>query len=1059
MRRRLSTLVITVLAASFAAVPFQASPAQAAYASNDYCLGECSDILPPGENGNATLVDVLASQAFGTKPAHSDDQLQPYANLAYNYTGLTSQQINSFFNDSSFGVAASDVASTISPRSDVTIVRDKKLGIPHVTGTTRAGTMFGAGYAGAQDRLFLMDLMRHVARGQLTSFAGGAAGNRELEQSVWRNSPYTEADLQAQIDRLRASGPRGAQLYDDVQSYIAGINKYIADCMANRNCPGEYVLTGHLDAITNAGGPQNFTMTDLIAIGGVIGGLFGGGGGAEMQSALVRIAARAKYGATIGDQVWQQFRSQNDPEATLTLHNGQTFPYGASNPSASGVAMPDAGSATPSPIVFDQTGSAATAASGSSQIADSLGGLTIDSAHRGMSNAAIVSAANSATGHPVAVFGPQTGYFAPQLLMVQELQGPGISSRGIAFSGLNLYTLIGRGPDYAWSATSAEQDITDTYAVRLCNPDGSAPTTASNSYLFHGTCTAMENLTQTDSWNPTLADSTPAGSYRLTVQRTDYGLVTWRGTVGGAPVAFTSLRSTYRHEADSAIGFQMFNDPSEMGTPAAFTNSASNIAFSFNWFYVNSTDSAYFTSGSEPVRPATADPNLPVWGDAANEWSGWNPATNTATYQPASAHPQAVDQDYFVSWNNKQANGYSAADGNFSFGPIQRVDLLDKPLRAGIAAGTKYDRASLLKVVENAALTDLRGKEVLPDLLRVIDTAPVTDSSQAAALSSLRTWLADGAQRAETSAGSKTYKDADAIRIFDAWWPKLVQAEFGSGLGDDLFGALVDALQINESPSGGQTGPTSSLPSSANEAQGHKGSSFQYGWWGYVDKDLRSVMGDSVPGWSRTYCGAVAACRSALLTSLSAALAEPATTTYPGDANCSAGDQWCADAILQSPLGGVKHDLIAWQNRPTYQQVISFPAKRGDDVANLAAGKTVTASSTQSGYPAANAVDGNVSSRWASSWDDNQWLRIDLGSSRPVGHVSIRWESAYASSYRIETSADGATWTTAASVAAGHGGLENVGFPVTTARYVRLYCLTRGTSYGFSTYEVEVYSE
>jgi acyl-homoserine lactone acylase PvdQ len=1059
MRRRLSTFLTAIVVTSFVSVPFQATPARAAFPGNDYCLGECSDILPPGQNGNATLVDILASQAFGTKPAHSDDQLAPYANLAYNYTGLTPQQINSFFNDSSYGVSAPDVASTVTPRPDVTIVRDKKLGIPHVTGTTRAGTMFGAGYAGAQDRLFLMDLMRHVARGQLTSFAGGAAGNRALEQSVWRNSPYTEADLQTQIDALRADGPRGSQLYDDVQSYIAGINKYIADCMAGRNCPGEYVLTGHLDAITNAGGPQTFTMTDLIAIAGVIGGLFGGGGGTEMQSALVRIAARAKYGATIGDQVWQQFREQNDPSATVTLHNGQSFPYAASNPSAAGVAMPDAGSAVPEPIVFDKTGSAATGASGTSKLATSLSSLTIDSAHRGMSNAAVVSAAHSATGHPVAVFGPQTGYFAPQLLMIQELQGPGISSRGIAFSGLNLYTLIGRGTDYAWSATSATQDITDTYAVRLCTTDGSAPTTASTHYLFHGQCLAMENLTRTDSWKPTVADSTAAGSYRLTVERTNYGLVQWRGTVGGTPVAFTSLRSTYRHEAESAIGFQMFNDPAEMGTPAAFTNSASQISFAFNWFYVNSTDSAYFTSGAEPVRPATADPNLPVWGDPADEWTGWNPATNTAAYQSASAHPQAVDQDYFVSWNNKQANGFSAADGNFSWGPVQRVDLLDKPLKAGIAAGTKYDRASLLKVVENAALTDLRGQEVLPDLLRVIDTATVTDPSQAAALAKLRTWLTGGARRAETAAGSKVYQDADAIRIFDAWWPRLVQAEFGSGLGDDLFGALVDALQINESPSGGQTGPVSDLPGSANEAQAHKGSSFQYGWWGYVDKDLHATMGDPVPGWSHTYCGTVTACRSALLTSLSAALAEPASSTYPGDDNCPAGDQWCADAILQSPLGGVEHDLIAWQNRPTYQQVVSFPAKRGDDVADLARGRTVSASSAQSGNPAANAVDGNPGSRWASSWDDNQWLRIDLGSARPVARVSVRWEAAYASAYRIETSADGTTWTTAASVTSGHGGSENVAFPATSARYVRLYCLTRGTSYGFSTYDVEVYSE
>ncbi|GIE81902.1 penicillin acylase [Actinoplanes philippinensis] len=1051
MRRRLSLSFAALLLIPAALAATSPRPAAAAYATNDYCLGECSDILPPGQNGDADLAAILAHQVFGTLPANSGNQLAPYANLTHSYTGLTPGQINTFFNDASYGVAAADVASTITPRSDVRIVRDKALGIPHVTGVTRAGTMFGAGYAGAQDRLFLMDLMRHVARGSLTAFAGGAAGNRDLEQSVWRNSPYTEADLQNQINTLRASGTRGAQLYDDVQQYLAGINKYIDDCMAARDCPGEYVLTGHLDAVTNAGGPVDFVATDLIAVAGVIGGLFGGGGGNEMPSALVRIAARAKYGATVGDQVWQQFRSQNDPEAVATLHAGQSFPYGGGDPNATGVAMPDAGTATPEPLVYDRTGSAATGATGTSAIAGSLGTLTIGGAHRGMSNAAVVSAAHSATGHPVAVFGPQTGYFAPQLLMLQELQGPGISSRGVAFSGLNLYTLLGRGPDYAWSATSSVQDITDTYAIRLCNADGSTPTTASVSYLWHGTCTAMETLSRVNSWTPTTADSTAAGSYRLTVLRTNYGLVTWRGKVGGVPVAFAAKRSTYGHEADSAIGFQMFNEPDQMGTPSAFQNSASNIAFAFNWFYVNSADTAMFTSGTEPIRPPTADPNLPAWGDAAQEWTG---------YRPASAHVQAVNQDYFASWNNKQAAGYSAADGNFSFSSVHRGDLLDAPLKAGIAAGVKYDRASLLKVVQQAGLTDLRGSRLLPVLLRMIDTAAVTDATQAAALAKLRTWLAGGALRKETAAGSKVYADADAIRIFDAWWPRIVQAQFQSGLGAGLYTALVDTLQINESPSGAQTGQVSTLPHSANSAQGHKGSSLQYGWWGWVHKDLRAVLGDSVPGWPTKYCGGgtVSACRSALLTSLSAAIAEPAATTYPADEHCAAGNQWCADAILQSPLGGITHDLIAWQNRPTYQQVVSFPAKRGDNLANLAAGKTVTASGSQSGNAAANAVDGNMSTRWASEWADGQWIRIDLGSPTAIGRVRVFWESAYASAYKIETSADGTTWTQVASVTGGNGGQDTVALTASTARYVRLTGITRATQYGLSIYEIEVYS-
>ena len=141
-----------------------AAPASAAPANNDYCLGQCNDILPPGESGNATLAQILANKAFGSRPPHTDDQLGKYANLVNGYTGLTNGQLSNFFNDSSFGVPANQVESTVKPRSDVTIVRDKATGVPHVTGTTRAGTEFGAGYAAAQDRLWLMDVFRHVGR-------------------------------------------------------------------------------------------------------------------------------------------------------------------------------------------------------------------------------------------------------------------------------------------------------------------------------------------------------------------------------------------------------------------------------------------------------------------------------------------------------------------------------------------------------------------------------------------------------------------------------------------------------------------------------------------------------------------------------------------------------------------------------------------------------------------------------------------------------------------------------------------------------------------------------
>ncbi|MFJ9819812.1 penicillin acylase family protein [Streptomyces sp. NPDC101151] len=879
-------------------------------ASNDYCGGQCSDILPPGENGNATLAQILLNQAFGIQPSHAEDQLGPYANLATGYSGLTDSKINTFFNDASFGVPSDQVASTEKPagRGDVTIIRDKKAGVPHITGTTRYGTEFGAGYAAGEDRLWLMDVFRHVGRGQLTGFAGGAAANQGLEQQFYRNAPYTEADLQAQIDHAVANnGARGQQALADANAYLAGINAYIDASDSGRYFPGEYVLTGHKDSITNAGTIDHFKITDLVALGSVVGSLFGSGGGGEVNNALSLIAAQSKYGVEQGTKVWESFRERNDAEAVLTVHDGESFPYAAKPDSPQGEALPDPGSVTQEPLVYDRTGSAGTT---SAEAASSTAARTaLGSARRGMSNALVVGGKYTASGHPVAVFGPQTGYFAPQLLMLQEIQGPGISARGASFAGLSMYVELGRGQDYSWSATTSGQDIIDTYAVELCQDD--------YHYLYRGTCTAMDKVEQKNAWKPTVADGTAAGSYTMRVWRTRYGPVEYRATVGGKKVAYTTLRSSYLHEADSIIGFQMLNDPDYVKGPKDFQSAAQHINYTFNWFYADSRHTAYYNSGDNPVRASGVDAEFPVWAQPAYEWKNWDPATNTADYTPASAHPNSTDQDYYISWNNKQAKDYTTA--SWGDGSVHRGNLLEDRVKKLVAAGG-VTRSALVKAMADAALADLRAEDVLPKLLKVINSSPVTDPTAAAAVSKLQTWVTAGARRTETSAGSKTYADADAIRILDAWWPLLVKAEFEPGLGSDLYTAFTGNLPVDEAPSAGH-GPTGS----------HAGSSFQYGWWSYVDKDIRAVLGESVQGGlAQKYCGggSLGACRDVLIGSLKQAAGLTAAQVYPGDDLCSAGDQWCADSINQRTLGGIKHGKISWQNRPTFQQVVEYTSHR-----------------------------------------------------------------------------------------------------------------------------------
>src|SRR5258706_36908 len=79
---------------------------------------------------------------------------------------------------------------------------------------------------------------------------------------------------------------------------------------------------------------------------------------------------------------------------------------------------------------------------------------------------------------------------------------------------------------------------------------------------------------------------------------------------------------------------------------------------------------------------------------------------------------------------------------------------------------------------------------------------------------------------------------------------------------------------------------------------------------------------------------------------------------------------------------------------------------------NLALNKPVTCSPTPQ-YACANAVDGNLCTRWASAQGvDPQWIQIDLGAPQSISHVILRWETAYGKAYQVQTSNDGTTWAT-----------------------------------------------
>ena len=132
-------------------------------------------------------------------------------------------------------------------------------------------------------------------------------------------------------------------------------------------------------------------------------------------------------------------------------------------------------------------------------------------------------------------------------------------------------------------------------------------------------------------------------------------------------------------------------------------------------------------------------------------------------------------------------------------------------------------------------------------------------------------------------------------------------------------------------------------------------------------------------------------------------------------------------------------------------------AGRAQAATLLSQGRPATASSLENAsFPASAAVDGNTSTRWSSAFSDPQWLQVDLGSVSTISEVVLDWETAYATAFQIQTSADGTTWTSIYSTTTGTGGTQTLNV-TGTGRYVRMYGTARATQWGYSLWEFQVY--
>ncbi len=513
-------------------------------------------IVPPGSNGNSAggIGAPVPGAPVLSFPANFRDQLDLYGNLAYAEVGLkganctppasidqhqaSSDQACNYFKRADIQLDPAAAVSTRemeAPNGKSVVIRRDGWGVPYIEGDDRASAHYGVGFAAAQDRLWLFDVLRRAGRGRVSEFLGPAATTFDLDLQFGSGAGYSEDELTVIVDAAIAKiGDLGQVFLDDVEMFVAGMNAYIDYLQTPAGLaelPPEY-LTLALQ-VPPVFPPRPFTVNDIVVNAVLIQAQFGRGGGGEASNLelLQKLDPTFTAGATTIPQaacdLWRDLRHANDPDTPYTTAREfktqsppsvsetcpQNLPAGAAiwdagslrgreflNRSASGgLALPIIGpipgglfdlpesmrslftarrdDAAPLPPLKAAAGRGITllaSADPTQAIKKTMNALGVPET---TSNWIGVNADQTQSGHPIIIAGPQTSYFNPQLLWEFAVFSKGgtpldLAARGI--STVNLpYVVIGHGLDFGWSATSAGSDLIDTRVSRLCNTDGS----------------------------------------------------------------------------------------------------------------------------------------------------------------------------------------------------------------------------------------------------------------------------------------------------------------------------------------------------------------------------------------------------------------------------------------------------------------------------------------------------------------------------------------------------------------------------------------------------------
>jgi|GEM_PF-1834208 penicillin amidase len=647
-------------------------------------------------------------------------------------------------------------AQVESPIENVEILTDS-FGVSHIYADDVYSLSFGNGYVQARDRLFQMDAVRLLGRGESAKWLGPAQLPSDIEV---RRDLYSREEINQQWEQASET------TREALRGYADGVNRRISELAAKGNLPGEFAALGRV--------PEPWKPEDSIAFINYAIGFFGVNGGSELSNAKTLA------------EMFENFDSEREAWEAYGDHNRVVVPdehYGSVDEDE--IEKTDEQALAYGDLSEEQLEAIRAAKGvepwGVSSAIEIPDGVTEGLRQsRGMmegfkfgSNAIIVGSELSAADKPILGAGPQMGLFKPPIPYEVGLHGAGFDVVGMGVVGAPAL-VIGRTPEIAWTVTTSGDDMIDTIAVELDPNDR-------HRYKWDGEFHEMATEQVTHYTSPVggvAQGETDPQSYdvvqqevaRVEQEGTSMPVIAWNPEEN---IAYCQRVTTRMGELDGAF---QWAEVGRANSIDEFESYLSEFPFGFNFHVVSDDEIAFFRTGKLPDRRGDGDPRMPK-PVSEHDWGGTKQGTNIG------ASVRNPDRGYVVNWNNAPAPGWREGDSEQQWGTVHRVDVMERLIGEAIErTDGSLTRQDVADIVEDCGVEHPFAPRSAPAMIDA--TRPgFVDSQLKAMAEELETWQSEDYSFRPGSNG--TY-DNGGMAIWEEVRKELQELVFEDELGEQM---------------------------------------------------------------------------------------------------------------------------------------------------------------------------------------------------------------------------------------------------------------------------------